>query len=129
MTKRISKIDPARARGVLQELDSVVDEFDVDDPEDIQIRVDGLISAFAASGLLSAKGRLRRVRLHDAIGGLKLELPDRDELVVSAESFEDLINSYGDDPPPEDLKEAQELFNEIARALRETLTRVAEGGP
>ena len=128
MTRRRSNIDRARVGEVLQELESFLDEFDVDEPEDIQIRVDGLISAFVAAGLFKPKHKLRRVRLHNAIGGLKLELPDRDELVVTAESFEDLINSYGDDPPIEDLREAQALFSAIAEAIRNSLKHIVEGG-
>ena len=105
-----------------------MDEFDVDNPEDIQLRVDGLITAFAHAGLFRAKQKLRRVRLHIAIGDLKLKLSDRGGLVIIAESFEDLINSYGDNPPPEDLIEAQELFNEIAATLRESLKHIVEDG-
>jgi hypothetical protein len=129
MAKRETKVAPSRAKDVLQELDLLVEEFDPDDPEDIQLRVDGLITVFARAGILKTKEKLRRVRLHNAIRGLKLELPGRDELIVIAESFEDLINSYGGDPPPADMVEARSLLNELAEALRVALMRIFEETP
>jgi len=56
---------------------------------------------------------------------LKLDLTGRDELIVIAESFEDLINSYGGDPPPADMEEARLLLNKkLVEALREALNRI-----
>jgi hypothetical protein len=129
MAKRQSRVDPARAREVLQELDLLVEEFDPDNPEDVQLRVDGLITMFAHTGILKTKEKLRRVRLHNAIRGLRLEIPGREELIMIAESFEDLINSYGGDPPPEDMEEAQTLLSELAEALRGALKRIFEETP
>ena len=62
--------------------------------------------------------------MHNAIRGLKLDLTGRDELIVIAESFEDLINSYGGDPPPADMEEARLLLNKLVEALREALNRI-----
>ncbi|HUE02974.1 MAG TPA: hypothetical protein VMR62_25625 [Bryobacteraceae bacterium] len=129
MAKKRIKVDRASVRAILQELDSLVEEFDPEDPEDIQFRIDDLITAFAHAGILKTKEKLRRVRLHNAIRGLKLELPGREELIVIAESIEDLINSYGEDPPPEDLAEAQTLLNELAEVLRAVLNQLPEETP
>jgi hypothetical protein len=60
--------EPTRenVNALIAELDSFVDNFNVEDPEDVQIRKDVLITAMDAARLLSVKGGLRGLRFQQA---------------------------------------------------------------
>jgi hypothetical protein len=101
----------------IAELKSFVEEFDIDDAEDVQLRTDALISALIDAGLLSGKKNVRKVRLDVAIEGLTIKVPGREKLVVKAEMFCDLTNSYGGEPPQSDMEDAKSELEAIAEVL------------
>jgi hypothetical protein len=106
---------------VLNELNEFLEEFNINDPEDVQTRKDRLITAFARAGLLKKKAWFRDIQFHEAIQGLQLNIANKHRMIISAERFEDLTNSYGDDPSQDDMSEAYELLDEIADELRKPL--------
>jgi hypothetical protein len=116
-----------RVRTILDELKSFVEDFDVDNPEDAQTRKDALISAFVDAGLLKFKKSFRTVSLEMAISKLTIDIPEREGLESMAEMFEDLITSYGGDPPLTDMQEAKELLEEIVQVLLPIVTAELEG--
>jgi len=103
------------------ELNSFVDNFKVEDPEDVQIRKDALITAMDTAGLLSVKGSLRRLRFQQAIEGFTPKLARREELARQAEMFDDLTNRYADEPPADDMRAALEILKGIRDALAPVL--------
>jgi hypothetical protein len=107
----------ASVEALIAELNSFVDNFKVEDPEDVQIRKDAVITAMDNAGLLSVKGSLRWLRFQQAIEGFTPQLPKREELARQAETFDDLTNRYADEPPVEDMKDALEILKVIRNAL------------
>jgi hypothetical protein len=106
---------------IVGQLDSLLVAVDDDeDAEDIGYRLDALITDFIECGLVR-KSKLRRLRFHAAIEAFAIHLPDRDSLAQEFETFEDLINAYGDEPSEEEMTEAKEILAKVVAALKNAL--------
>jgi hypothetical protein len=101
----------------IAEFNSFVANFKAEDPEDVQIRRDVLITAMDKAGLLEFKGSLRNLRFEQVIEGFTPKLAKREELARQAEMFDDLTNRYADEPSAEDMSAALEMLTVIRDAL------------
>jgi cellulose biosynthesis protein BcsQ len=116
--RRIRKsFDVGSISGILGELDSLLEAFGDEDPEDIEYRLDALTTMFLKARLVH-RTRLRRLKFHVVIEELAIEVPDRDALSEDMETFQDLINGYGDEPSEEEMDEAKEILERVVGALK-----------
>lgn len=113
-------IDWRAIPGILDELESLLTALEDEDAEDFGYRLDALITSFIGSGLVP-KGKLRPVKFHTAIEAFVLPLPDRDSLAELCETFEDLINAYGDEPSEDEMERARDILEKVVAALKDTL--------
>jgi len=102
---------------IIGELDSLLEAFDDEDPEDIEYRLDALTTVFLKAQLVSGR-RLGSLKFHVVIEELSLDVPDRDVLAEEMETFQDLINAYGDEPSEEELEEARGILEKVVKALQ-----------
>jgi hypothetical protein len=68
-------------------------------------------------GVLKESRRTKKFRLHTALEGVQLPIPNREAIVARAEMFHDLIDSYDGEPDEADMGAAKVLLEEIANAL------------
>ena len=111
------RVDVGAIPGILRELDSLLGAFDDEDPEDIAYRLDALTTMFLKARLVSHQ-KVRRMKFHVVIEEVALDLPERDVLAEDMETFEDLINAYGDEPSEEEFDEAKEILERVVGALK-----------
>lgn len=117
-----TSVDRRAIPGILDELDSLLAALEDEDAEDLGYRLDALITSLIGSGLVP-KGKLRRLKFHAAIEAFVLPLPDRDSLVEEFETFEDLINAYGDEPSEEEMEQARGILEKVIAVLKEALRK------
>jgi cellulose biosynthesis protein BcsQ len=110
-------LDVGSISSILVELDSLLEAFDDEDPEDIEYRLDALTTMFLKARLVH-RTRLRRLKFHVVIEELAIEVPERDTLSEEMETFQDLINGYGDEPSEEEMDEAREILERVVGALK-----------
>lgn len=111
----------ANLEGIRRELSSFLEAFDADDAEDVQVRTEALISSMVKAGVLKDSGNLKGFNLHAALERVQLPVPNREAVVARAEMFHDLVGSYGGEPDEADMKNAEKLLHEIARALESAI--------
>jgi|HubBroStandDraft_1064217.scaffolds.fasta_scaffold179476_2 cellulose biosynthesis protein BcsQ len=120
-------IDPRVIQDILGELDSLLGGFDNEDLETVGYRLDALTTLFLKARLVKARlisrERVRRLKFHVVIEEVAIELPERDALAEAMETFEDLINAYGDEPSHEELDEAKEILERVVEALKGAFQR------
>ncbi|MGB6943338.1 MAG: hypothetical protein WBE37_13135 [Bryobacteraceae bacterium] len=97
-----------------------MEALDDEDAEDLGYRLDALTTSFIKAGLVPEK-KLRHLKFHSAIEVFVLPLPDRDSLAEEVETFEDLINGYGDEPSEEEIEEARTILEKVVAALKDAL--------
>lgn len=113
---------PAEGLSVISDqLSSFLEAFDPDNAEDVQVRTNGLISSMIRAGVLKESRSVKNFRLDIALERVHLPIPNREEIVVRAEMFHDLINSYDGEPEEEDMESAKALLEEIASVLNSAI--------
>lgn len=110
-------VDVGSIPGILVELDSLLEAFDDEDPEDIEYRLDALTTKFLKARL-AHRPKLRRLKFYVVIKELAIDLADRGALSEDMETFQDLINAYGDEPSEEEIVEAREILERVISALK-----------
>ena len=110
--------NPDKIKLTLELLKSFVNEFDDQNAEDAQIRVDLIIAGLLSSGLVDHP-KPSTAKFHAVIDLLDIQPKSaREKLRSQVEEFMGLISSYGDDPFQADLQEAEQLLIEIEATLR-----------
>jgi hypothetical protein len=124
---RRPEIKASATPAILVELDSLLEAFGDADQEEIEFRLDALTTMFLEGGFLS-RSKLRRLKFHNVIEGLVIDLPRRDALAEMMETFEDLINAYGDVPSDDEINEAKVILEKVVGALKAVLEGDANKG-
>jgi hypothetical protein len=109
--------------GILEELEFLVEALGLEDPEDVQYRLDALTTSFLGAGLVPKK-KLRTLKFHAAIEVLTIPLDNRESLGLQMETFEDLINAYGDEPTDAEMDEAKKILQKVTAAVKVALESV-----
>lgn len=105
---------------VLGALDSLLEAFNDETSEDIEYRLDELTTMCLDAKLVSRK-RLQRLKFHVVIEELEIDLAERDALSEEMETFEDLMNAYGDEPSEAERVEAREILEKVINSLKVAL--------
>jgi hypothetical protein len=115
--RRPEDLDGTAIKRIIDELNSMIEGFDDYSPEDIAYSLDALTTMFLDAQLIPLR-KLRRKKFHIAIEEFVLDLPERGALAESMETFEDLMNAYGDEPSEEEVEEAKEILEKVFSALK-----------
>jgi hypothetical protein len=102
---------------ILGALDSLLEVLDEETSEDIGYRLDALTTMCLDAKLVSRQ-RLQRLKFHVVIEELPIDLGERDTLSGEMETFEDLMNAYGDEPSEGEKDEAREILERVINALK-----------
>jgi hypothetical protein len=113
-------VDLGSIPGILVALDSLLEAFDEEDPEDIEYRLDALTTMFLKARFADRR-RLRRLKFYVVIRELAIDVPERDALSEDMETFQDLINAYGDEPSEGEIDEARKILEKVVNALKGAL--------
>ncbi len=116
--------DSGGISAILAELKLLLEAFDDEETTEIEFRLAGLTTMFIKAGLSSQK-RMTRLKFHAAIQVMTVKVPNRGELSDEMRTFEDLVNSYGDEPSAEDLAEAKEILASVVGQLTAALHQTA----
>jgi len=100
----------------------LLEALELEDPEDLQYRLDALTTSFLDAGLVPKK-KLRRLKFHAAIEFLTIPLKDGESLALEMETFEDLINAYGDEPSEDEMDEAKDILEKVTEAIESPWNR------
>jgi hypothetical protein len=114
-------IDKAFLEHTINVLETVYDEFDTDDADHDEGLLRTAFSSLLKEGFLS--GSLKGFGLRDLV----LEvLGDHasDDLVYRAETFDNLLDTYGGEPSDDDMEDAHEYLGQILNSLRKKVDRV-----
>jgi hypothetical protein len=114
-------IDKAFLERTIDLLETVYDEFDTDDADHDEGLLRTAFSSLVKEEYLS--GSLKGFGLRDLVFEVLGESAS-DDLVYRAETFDNLLDTYGGEPSDEDMQDAHEYLEEILNILKRKLGRV-----
>lgn len=114
-------IDKAFLKRTIDLLETVYDEFDTDDADHDEGLLRTAFSSLVEEEYLS--GSLKGFGLRELVFEVLGENAS-DDLVYRAETFDNLLDTYGGEPSDEDMQDAHEYLEEILNILRRKLGRV-----
>jgi hypothetical protein len=124
-----ANVSEAAIKSIIAELDSISSSLAEmvswavqEDFDSLDLQIDSLATKFLEAGLVSTK-KLRRLKFHLIIGTLAIKLPDKELLVEQVKTFDDLINSYGDEPSSDEVSEAYEIWEKVTIELKKALEK------
>ena len=102
-------------------LETVYDEFDTDDADHDEGLLRTAFSSLLKEGYLS--GSLKGFGLRDLVFEVLGEHAS-DDLVYRAETFDNLLDTYGGEPSDDDMQDAYGYLEKILNSLRKRLDQV-----
>jgi hypothetical protein len=120
MSKK-KEIDVAFLERTIEVLKTAFDEYDIYDAHHDEGLLRAAFSSLMEDGYIGVT--LKGFGLRDLVGEVLGEQAS-DDLVYRAETFDNLLDTYGGEPSDEDMEEAYEYFGEILDNLKSKLERV-----
>lgn len=104
------KLRPSKIDKAIRELDSLINDFDPEDREEMKTRADVLTSTLLETGLIERSPDDHLLSLDDVVKSLRME---SSKMTEDVESFYRALSSYRDDDNMEVAQEALEKFGPV----------------
>ena len=104
------RLRPAKLQKAITVLQSLIDEFDPDDREEMKTRADVLTSTLLETGLVERSPDDDLLGLDYAVKAMRMKSSKKARQVAS---FYRALSSYDDDEPMETAKESLEEFGQV----------------
>ncbi len=120
MSKK-KEINKAFLERTIEVLDKVLEEFDVDDAEHDEGLLRTAFSTLMKEDFMSVA--LKGFGVRDLLAEVLGEHAS-DDLIYRAETFDNLLDTYGGEPSDEDMEDAREYLEQVVDDLKKRVERV-----